>query len=191
MTLHKNRWNTTTLMLSNNQSIETMLLNVLKSMNLQKNVLQNIHVSELSRINEAECNYKQSFILLHVILEIFLFIFEITSFDCMMHYLQNVLNCQKTNITWFIKWRCDCLMPKEQLFNYITVRTNCIQWDNDDVCFVPDQHASYDFYSDILCTRPTCFIWFLVLSFVPDQHASYDFYSAILCTRPTCFIWFL
>jgi hypothetical protein len=45
-------------MLSNNQSIETMLLNVLKSMNLQKNVLQNIHVSELSRINEAECNYK-------------------------------------------------------------------------------------------------------------------------------------
>jgi predicted alpha/beta hydrolase len=37
-------------------------------------------------------------------------------------------------------------MPTQQFFSYIMVRTSC-EWDDDEVCFVLDQHAELDFYS--------------------------------------------
>ena len=36
-----------------------------------------------------------------------------------------------------------CLMPNEQVFGYITVWTCYIQLNDDDVCFVLDQHLSW------------------------------------------------
>jgi hypothetical protein len=39
-------------------------------------------------------------------------------------------------------------MPIQQFFSYIMVRTSYFQWDDDDeVCFVLDQHTELDFYS--------------------------------------------
>jgi hypothetical protein len=37
-------------------------------------------------------------------------------------------------------------MPIQQFCSYIMVRTS-FQWDDDEVCFVLDQHADLDFYS--------------------------------------------
>jgi len=36
---------------------------------------------------------------------------------------------------------------KQQFFSYIMERTSCIQWNDDDVRFVLDQHAYLDLYS--------------------------------------------
>ena len=39
-------------------------------------------------------------------------------------------------------------MPIQQFVSYIMARTIYFQWDDDDeVCFVLDQHAALDFYS--------------------------------------------
>jgi len=40
-----------------------------------------------------------------------------------------------------------CLTPNEQFFIYIMVRTSCIRCDDNDVCFILDQHAKLEFYS--------------------------------------------
>jgi hypothetical protein len=34
-----------------------------------------------------------------------------------------------------------CLTPNEQFFSYTMARTNYIQWDDDDIHFVLDEHA--------------------------------------------------
>ena len=39
------------------------------------------------------------------------------------------------------------LKPSEQFFSYIMWRTSYIWWDDDDVCFVLDQHTELDFNS--------------------------------------------
>jgi len=50
--------------------------------------------------------------------------------------------------TGIFKWVSDyCLMPTQQFSSYIMGRTSYIQWNDDDVCFVLDQHAEFDFYS--------------------------------------------
>jgi hypothetical protein len=33
------------------------------------------------------------------------------------------------------------------IFSHAMARTSCIGWDDDDVCFVLDQHAELDIYS--------------------------------------------
>jgi hypothetical protein len=38
-------------------------------------------------------------------------------------------------------------MPSEQFSSYFMVKISYIQWDDDDVHFVLDQHAELDFYS--------------------------------------------
>jgi hypothetical protein len=38
-------------------------------------------------------------------------------------------------------------MPNEQFFSYSMARTRYIQWDDNDVRFVLEQHAQLDFYS--------------------------------------------
>jgi hypothetical protein len=38
-------------------------------------------------------------------------------------------------------------MPTQQFFSYIMTRTSLIWWDGDDVHFVQDQYAKFDFYS--------------------------------------------
>ena len=40
-----------------------------------------------------------------------------------------------------------CLVPTQQFFSHIMVRTSYIWWDDDDICFVLDQHVWWDFYS--------------------------------------------
>ena len=42
-----------------------------------------------------------------------------------------------------------CLTPHELFFSYmyIMTRTSYIWWDDNDVCFILDQHAKLDFYS--------------------------------------------
>jgi transposase len=40
-----------------------------------------------------------------------------------------------------------CLMPNEQFFSYVMARTSYIQWNDDDVRCVLDQHTELDFYS--------------------------------------------
>ena len=40
-----------------------------------------------------------------------------------------------------------CLTPNEQFFSNIMWRKGYIQWDDNDIHFVPDQHAEFDFYS--------------------------------------------
>jgi len=40
-----------------------------------------------------------------------------------------------------------CLMPNEQFFSNIMVRTSYIQWNDDYVRLVIDQHAKLDLYS--------------------------------------------
>jgi hypothetical protein len=43
-------------------------------------------------------------------------------------------------------WVSDyCLTPNEQFFSYIMARKSYIQWDDDDVRSVLDQHAELDF----------------------------------------------
>jgi hypothetical protein len=47
------------------------------------------------------------------------------------------------------EWASDyCLTPNEQFFGYIMgmARTSYIQWNDDDVRFVLDQHAELDFF---------------------------------------------
>jgi hypothetical protein len=39
------------------------------------------------------------------------------------------------------------LNGKHQFFSYIMERTSCIQWNDDDVPFVLNQHAYLDLYS--------------------------------------------
>jgi midasin (ATPase involved in ribosome maturation) len=46
------------------------------------------------------------------------------------------------------EWVSDCcLMPNEQFFSYIFERTSYIQWDDNDVYFVLDQHVLLEIYS--------------------------------------------
>jgi hypothetical protein len=42
-----------------------------------------------------------------------------------------------------------CLVQMQQFLSYmyIMARTSYIQWNDDDVCFVLNQHAELDFYS--------------------------------------------
>ena len=42
-----------------------------------------------------------------------------------------------------------CLTPIQKLFSYIMVKQVHIQWDDDDVHFVLDQHTWFDFYGAI------------------------------------------
>jgi hypothetical protein len=46
----------------------------------------------------------------------------------------------------FTNWVSDCcLTPNKKFFNYVMVRTSYIWLDDDDVCFVLDQHLSWIF----------------------------------------------
>ena len=42
-----------------------------------------------------------------------------------------------------------CLTQYEQFFSYIMARTSNIQWDDNDIRFVLDQHAELVFFSAI------------------------------------------
>jgi hypothetical protein len=48
------------------------------------------------------------------------------------------------------------LMPNEQFFSYIMARTSYIQWNDDDVHFVLEQHAEFDFYSASSLKQQSC-----------------------------------
>ena len=40
-----------------------------------------------------------------------------------------------------------CIASIQQLFSYIMASTSYNQWNDDDVCFILDQHAEFDLYS--------------------------------------------
>jgi hypothetical protein len=43
------------------------------------------------------------------------------------------------------EWVSDyCFTPNETFFSYIMARTSYIRWDDDNICFVLDQHALLD-----------------------------------------------
>jgi hypothetical protein len=63
-------------------------------------------------------------------------------------------------------------MPNEQFFSHIMARTSYIQWNDDDICFVLDQHADLDFYSAISLKqqsagRHVAPLWHIIL--IPSQ----------------------
>jgi hypothetical protein len=63
-------------------------------------------------------------------------------------------------------------MPNEQFFSHIMVRPSYIQWNDDDICFVLDQHADLDFYSAISLKqqsagRHVAPLWHIIL--IPSQ----------------------
>jgi len=39
-----------------------------------------------------------------------------------------------------------CLTPTQQFFSYLMARTSYIRWDDNNVRFVLDQDAQFDFY---------------------------------------------
>jgi hypothetical protein len=65
--------------------------------------------------------------------------------------LTNTLLCgrsEKTILQVMYEWVSDCcLMPIQHFFSYIMERISYFQWDDDEVHFVLDQHASLDFFN--------------------------------------------
>ena len=77
------------------------------------------------------------------------------------------------NFLPFFKWVSDrCLTPNEKLISYIITRTSYIQWNDDHVRFVLNQHALIDRY--IACSlteqstgRHVALLWHIML--IPTQ----------------------
>ena len=63
-------------------------------------------------------------------------------FDYVVYYVcqLKVHEYKQFYFTLDIQWVSD-LMPNEQFFSHIMSRTSYSQWTDDDVHFVPDQHA--------------------------------------------------
>jgi hypothetical protein len=74
------------------------------------------------------------------------------SLSFVLAYMEQYNHCIKLGVNYFCsEWvsYC-CLTPNEQFFSFIIVWKSYIQWSNDDVRFVRDQHASLDFDSTSL-----------------------------------------
>jgi hypothetical protein len=89
-----------------------------------------------------------------------------------------------------IKWVSDrCLMSKEQFLSYIMMRTRYIWWEDNDVLFVLDQHAEFDFYSASSLKqkstgRSVASLWHIIL--IPRQQAfALSPYSCVLSREAT------
>ena len=54
------------------------------------------------------------------------------------------------------EWMNDCLTPNEKpFFSYVKARTSYIQWNDDGVRFVLDQHDELDCYSASSLKQPS------------------------------------
>ena len=63
-----------------------------------------------------------------------------------MSLLSNVV--MRKVSTGIFKWMSEyCIASIQQLFSYIMASTSYNQWNDDDVCFILDQHAEFDLYS--------------------------------------------
>ena len=79
------------------------------------------------------------------------------------------------------EWVSDCyLTPNEQFFSCIMARASYIQWNDDVVCFVLDQHAKLDFYSasslkqqsaDRYCKMGNFREWFIFANFAERKNS--------------------
>jgi hypothetical protein len=64
---------------------------------------------------------------------------RIYSLECILHYIFEVKYLKSKVSEWLL------FNTNEQFFSYIRGRTSYTGWDDDEVCFVLDQHAYLDF----------------------------------------------
>jgi hypothetical protein len=75
-----------------------------------------------------------------------------------------------------IEWMSDgCLTSTQQFVSYMMAKTNNFQWYDDEVRFLPDQHAELDFHSASSLKH-----------YSADRHVASLVYIILIPSQPIC-----